>query len=169
LLPHSLTSAMWKNGSSQAMKKLHSIQILLVGLLMHMSIIHLLTALVTCYLLMSKVQFFYLFEIVLTNTCTLGIVYQDGTLCLFDPQAHTCVDLPTQCSVYPLTLLPIRHTGASGHWDKGHDKIDAYQHNHKCNSICCLLGLHKEMIYSDTTGAVADPGSRAHPLHVGFE
>jgi len=77
-------------------------------------------------------------------------VYQDGGLCLFDPQAHT-------------------RDGASGHWDKGSDIIDAYRRDHKCNSICRSLGLHKETdIYSDTT-SIADLGSRAHPLRVGFE
>jgi hypothetical protein len=111
----------------------------------------------------------YVFEIGLTSTCTPGIVYEDGDLCLFDPQAHMFVNLPTQCAVYLLTLLLIRRTGGSGHWDKGPDKIDAYQHDHKCNSICHSLGLHKEMNGSSDTMGITNFGSRAHPLRVGFE
>ncbi|KAF9231626.1 kinase-like domain-containing protein [Melanogaster broomeanus] len=51
-----------------------------------------------------------------------GVVAPDGSLILFDPQAHT-------------------EDGDSGHWDKGSKQIDEFIRNHKCNKFCNALDL----------------------------
>ncbi|KAK7690806.1 hypothetical protein QCA50_005906 [Cerrena zonata] len=54
-----------------------------------------------------------------------GITSPDGSVCLFDPQAHTA-------------------DRTSGHWDKGPTQIKQFLNKHQCNEICKKLYLDEE-------------------------
>lgn len=109
----------------------------------------------------------HIFIVLIFLSITPGVIFEDGSLCLFDPQAHTCVPFMNTNEVHDLLMLyEISCTGGSGHWDKGVTQITMYREQHKCNSICRSLHLDK-----DDQGGSADlakVSNHTHPLRLGF-
>ncbi|KIJ07093.1 hypothetical protein PAXINDRAFT_164631 [Paxillus involutus ATCC 200175] len=85
-----------------------------------------------------------------------GIIAPNGSIKLFDPQAHTI-------------------NKSSGHWDKGASQIRIYLKEHCCNSVCRALRLHLDDRDNSTTKdnqtskTVVSKSTQKHPLRVGFD
>ena len=69
-------------------------------------------------------------------------------------------------SFYLINPIIGRVDCTSGHLDKGQKKIDTYRQEHKCNSLCRLLKLDKEI---DKVQVSKEIGTQGHPLRIGFD
>ncbi|PPR07997.1 hypothetical protein CVT24_002688 [Panaeolus cyanescens] len=113
-----------------------------------------------------------------------GVVLEDGSVCLYDPQGHSS---------------NIRAEDRLGYFDKGPEQLKLFYSQHKCNSVCRSLGLHykdqkigppvahlapspppsttsgplslSSLLSSPTSvpPSIQQPGVTSHPLRHGFQ
>ena len=89
---------------------------------MHSFTIHLLLPAVNCFLQICKVWYHYWIEQTFSQWSYTGVLQEDGTTIMFDPQYCT-------------------HSGNAAPWDYGKHCITPFVKKHQCSKYCTYLDL----------------------------